>query len=741
MAAASLANNNSQHARSNSESENGTATVIPGQQELDDTQQVLQHQHARALSSTSLINAPPPPSMKPIEADIILPFADRPAEIKELLESEPKNRALNEQLRDTFCSPSSFPSSSSHKWSFEDLQAHLAKSRQEMPDQDFIDQLKASVAPRSQLLWERLRACLGVDVDDEQGRDKYEEMSRDVVYSEDPTQQPMHGEEMQRTSLHDYLLSPRAVLQQQQQHQQQLQQGSGSLQLPHVGVVAAPSPPPTGSVSPASGFPNIPSGGGGMSISPLSGSGFPGPSTASGSGSGSGVGGGGGGLPTATQEHPNPLSPRAVLASLAGTGLGGSGTGTPSSSGHSSPARNHRRTSSGSSGFRHAMQMSSINEDGPVHEFNDGGSAGGHGRRTSESDGDDAVGAVSGASSYNSSPAMTPSHSGQGLNSLTAGAAGGTGAGAQKVGLGDLLRLRGHPLESPAAATEPVPHQQAQTPAQARLAHQSSGSVGHALGLGPASTAAGMQGSALASSLGSSISSSFGGGGGHMGAAAPGHLPPVSGLGSSSLGLSISGQQPQSQQSQGFSWSYAAGSPARSRHGHANYASGAGSIGGGSRSGSVDDGYTGVFESEDGDGSPRSFGGGVGAGGGNRYRPGGGGGGSGGPGPGVRFSLLSRTVTDKIERLTRAARIQMRHSFSSADAEPMQPKVSGFALAGLQTSSHASAGTAAQNQQNKALNGVKRQENTGSPSSSGSGSGNRGAGDGVSTPRAGSPGQ
>ena len=59
----------------------------------------------------------------------------------------------------------------------------------------------------------------------------------------------------------------------------------------------------------------------------------------------------------------------------------------------------------------------------------------------------------------------------------------------------------------------------------------------------------------------------------------------------------------------------------------------------------------------------------------------------------------------------------------------MRPKISGFALAGLQSSSQVGSKS-----NKRGLNAVKKQNST---DSNGSG----GSGDGISTPRAGSPGQ
>ena len=606
LARTSLGGDDSGHTRSDSNgasnSDNGTA--VP---------------QSRSDSSSAPLR-----SIKPIDADIILPFADRPEEIKELLEVEPKNLGLYEQLKETFSPSLSSSTSNNGRWSFSDLVTHLRTPREEMADQDFIDLLKASVQPRSQLLWERLRACLGVDVDDERGMDRFEELSSDIMHYEDPDAPSAAAAEIQPRSLQDYLLSPRAVLQQQNSQNQTGGSVNNGLQLPNIGAVA---PPPGSS----------PGGFSGMSVSPLSGSSFLGHSPNSQPG----------GLPTATLEHPNPLSPRQVLSALPSApnasanacGGGGGVGGTPSATAvSSSPSpRNHRRTSSGSSGFRRSMQMSSINEDSPVTDFNDdhhhhhrpsrpsssdggGGGAFGWGRRASSSEDDS-----TGTGSYDSSPMMSPSSSYQGgLNNLSSPS---TAAGA-RVGLGDLLRLKGHPLDGSPTTSATI---------QAAGGHPSSGSVGHALGLGNTGTG-NMQGSALASSFGSTLSSSVTPAFNPLAASQiPGHLPPVSpdiasyaGT-ASSLGLSLGGTSASA--GGGITASYSATSPARSRT-FSNLPRTPSSAG--------NDGFTNVFESEDGE-SIRSF---------SRGRPGGVGSGT-GPGPGVRILFSARpALFEEADRTT-----------------------------------------------------------------------------------------
>ena len=159
----------------------------------------------------------PPTSAVPIEQDILLPFSDRPSEVKTLLEDEPLNCALLDMLKETFA-----PRQASSGWTYAELQACLAVPRNQLCDQDWIDELRAHVAPRSSVLWERLRACLGIDVDDERGGDKFEPLSSDIFVpmlenaEMDDDDGTTPGSDVTTPGVDDYLtashLSPRAVL-------------------------------------------------------------------------------------------------------------------------------------------------------------------------------------------------------------------------------------------------------------------------------------------------------------------------------------------------------------------------------------------------------------------------------------------------------------------------------------------------------------------------------------------------
>ena len=386
-----------------------------------------------ASSTTVPTISPSHSTLIPIAADILLPFADRPAEIKELLEQESRNRDLYDLLKDTFAIKVSFshgpsspsPNSSRYghssqplsqlmttntpnrknsdstvtaispgsavntKWNWEDVETHLEASRESLPDQEWIDILKSQVYPRSHLLWERLRACLGVDVDDERGGDRYEALSSDIVVQPEPD--GIVSPNVQ--------LSPRAILQQQQQNNNV--SSREGVALPDASVVPLsrnsiehPNPfsPP---ISTAATL-----GGGGSSSMESSSSSF--------SPSGAGFFGKDG---SRSSSH----------ASIHDSG----------GSGSKSPARNHRRTSSGGSNFRRSFAMSSINEEKPTERFDD---------NASESDTEEPYLPMtdSNNSSWSNSPKTQESSA---RNSWQAHDS------REKVEMGSLLRLKGHSVD------------------------------------------------------------------------------------------------------------------------------------------------------------------------------------------------------------------------------------------------------------------------------------------------------
>jgi hypothetical protein len=79
--------------------------------------------------------------------DITLPFSDRPSEIRELCDL-PQNRPLFNLVRSTL---SSF-----------DLDKHVALTREELDDREWVERLRRVTQPRSEFLWGRLELVLGL---------------------------------------------------------------------------------------------------------------------------------------------------------------------------------------------------------------------------------------------------------------------------------------------------------------------------------------------------------------------------------------------------------------------------------------------------------------------------------------------------------------------------------------------------------------------------------------------------
>ncbi|KAK9893571.1 hypothetical protein P389DRAFT_198820 [Cystobasidium minutum MCA 4210] len=364
----------------------------------------------------------------PVNEDILLPFVDRPVEVRELLEVESRNRGLCERLKEVFAPhPSpittptlSFSASTSStttsttsstssaggdknhpKYTWQEVEAVLYKPREELSDQEWIDSLKSIIFPRSTALWERLRACLGIDVDDEQGGDKYEELSSD--FNPDPAStsaffspQIPHSPHMpgftpgsgapdifslvsptrgNAPPLNEDLLSPRAVL---RTHGGNNTGASGPISIPgasnssqnmqSLGLLSNKHSPAAYS---SPGF-------GSTGTSPLTSPGVPAPHrqfdrTPAILGHSHAAAPTASGISQLVSSNSNP-----ELAGNRSPGKGGSNlpsvpgaAGTPSSGGGDS-ARMHRRSSSGGSSFRRSFAMSSISEDAPVVDFGTG---------------------------------------------------------------------------------------------------------------------------------------------------------------------------------------------------------------------------------------------------------------------------------------------------------------------------------------------------------------------------------
>ena len=414
----------------------------------------------------------PPTSAVPIEQDILLPFSDRPSEVKTLLEDEPLNCALLDMLKETFA-----PRQASSGWTYAELQACLAVPRNQLCDQDWIDELRAHVAPRSSVLWERLRACLGIDVDDERGGDRFEPLSSDMFVpmlenaEMDDDDGTTPGMDATTPGVDDYLtathLSPRAVLR---------TYGSPAGMLPPPAALTD-SLPSSRAVSDDERSYNDAQTRSDVSARRSSLAGYALQSHSSSSGR-SDVGQPSPRIsPTLLQlttmspplppaalsrSHPassNPASPASsALSSQVASPANASAVssvGTSPTSAGSAPAatRMHRRTSSGGSAFRRAFAMSSINENEQVNTFDDRQATPTPFNATEE-----ALEAESGPATV-----VQPPSSGFALSNLTSPSAGYSSS--HRVDIGGLLHLRA-PSDG---ATLPIPLQSAGTPGSSAL--------------------------------------------------------------------------------------------------------------------------------------------------------------------------------------------------------------------------------------------------------------------------------
>lgn len=123
-----------------------------------------------------------------------LPFLDRPLEVKALLTSPPTSRlmALLSQtfpvdLRavDPMAPPEPYGADPS-KWSFAQLCRWLqTTSREEADDREWVAKARACVLTRSELIWSRLKAAIGVPPELEEDEDDEEDEVEIVDYDAD----------------------------------------------------------------------------------------------------------------------------------------------------------------------------------------------------------------------------------------------------------------------------------------------------------------------------------------------------------------------------------------------------------------------------------------------------------------------------------------------------------------------------------------------------------------------------
>ena len=128
---------------------------------------------SHSLSGMAEISpADPPVALEPVEYvqlddDVLLPFVDRPEEVADLIE-HPANETLFSMLKTTF--PKAAPRDhwqalSPEEWNWKEFNRHLALSRAECPDYQWIFRARQACRRRSVALWEKLGVCFGCDGD------------------------------------------------------------------------------------------------------------------------------------------------------------------------------------------------------------------------------------------------------------------------------------------------------------------------------------------------------------------------------------------------------------------------------------------------------------------------------------------------------------------------------------------------------------------------------------------------
>lgn len=126
--------------------------------------------HSFALTETS--PGDPPIALEPVEYvqledDVLLPFVDRPEEVAELIE-HPNNETLFTMLKTTFpkgAARDHWQALSPEEWNWKEFNKHLALTRIECPDYQWIFRARQACRRRSVAMWEKLGVCFGCDGD------------------------------------------------------------------------------------------------------------------------------------------------------------------------------------------------------------------------------------------------------------------------------------------------------------------------------------------------------------------------------------------------------------------------------------------------------------------------------------------------------------------------------------------------------------------------------------------------
>lgn len=98
----------------------------------------------------------------PLADDVLLPFLDRPQEVASLIATPPTSKLFT-LLAKTLPTEDAPKGASPAKWSYAQLEHWLTVvDRKEADDVAWVSSLRACVYPRSELVWERLKAAFGI---------------------------------------------------------------------------------------------------------------------------------------------------------------------------------------------------------------------------------------------------------------------------------------------------------------------------------------------------------------------------------------------------------------------------------------------------------------------------------------------------------------------------------------------------------------------------------------------------
>lgn len=124
-----------------------------------------------------------PVEFVPLADDLLLPFDDRPEEVKALLEAAP-NKPLVKLISLALPAGSS-GSTDPTEWKHDDLIAYLKTvGRDQKSDREWVADLRLAVQTKSEALWEKLKDCLGIE-EEEAPADDDEGVDAEGAYDED----------------------------------------------------------------------------------------------------------------------------------------------------------------------------------------------------------------------------------------------------------------------------------------------------------------------------------------------------------------------------------------------------------------------------------------------------------------------------------------------------------------------------------------------------------------------------